>query len=64
MSVDFDVRGQLLVNILHSSDTGEKMGLQLDTISPVFRLPGSRLFGSEGSTVQYSHLIWYTHGAG
>jgi hypothetical protein len=55
MNVDFDVRGQLLVNILHSSDIGEKMGLQLDRTSSVFRLEESPLFSLEGSTVQYCH---------
>jgi hypothetical protein len=48
--------------ILHSSDTGEKVGIQWDSTSAIHRFQHRLLFSQEGSIVQYSDRVWGTHG--
>jgi hypothetical protein len=38
ISVGFDITDQVLFRFLHLSDTGEKMGVQCDSISAIHRL--------------------------
>jgi hypothetical protein len=52
--VGFEETDQILIRNFHSSDTGEKMGVQWDSISATHRF-------QEGSIVQHSHRIWGTH---
>jgi hypothetical protein len=41
ISVRFDITVQLLMRFFNSSDTGEKMGEELDSASHIHMLPGS-----------------------
>jgi hypothetical protein len=50
-------------DFLHSSDTGEKVGVQWDSTSTIHRLQESLRFSEEGSFVKYSHRVWGTHEA-
>jgi hypothetical protein len=50
-------------DILHSSDTGENMGVKWHSTSAIHRLQESLWFSEEGSFVQYSHIVWGTHEA-
>jgi hypothetical protein len=59
ISVDFDVTDQLLIIFSAFSDTGEKMGVQRDSISGIRRLQRSLWFSEEAGIVQYSHSLWY-----
>jgi hypothetical protein len=58
ISVGFDVTDQLLIGFFaFVRYWREKMGLQLDSTSPIHRLQESE----EGSILQYSHRVWGTH---
>jgi hypothetical protein len=46
---------------LHSSDAGEKMGVQRNSTSAIHRFQECLGFSEEGSAVQYSDRVWGTH---
>jgi hypothetical protein len=48
---------QIWSDFLCSSDTGEKTGVQWDSISAIHRLQESLWFSQEGSFVPYSHWV-------
>jgi hypothetical protein len=44
-----------------SSDTGENVGVQRDSISAIHRLQANLWLSEEGSIVRYSHRVWGTN---
>jgi hypothetical protein len=58
ISVDFDVTDQLPIRFSAFVRYWKKVGVQRDSTSSIRRVQESLWFSEEGSTVEYTCLVW------